>query len=45
MKYTLDRGRWEQSMARSLLTPEEKKQYFVKFNVDGLLRGRYQRAA
>ena len=23
----------------SLLTPEEKKQYFVKFNVDGLLRG------
>ena len=29
-------------MARSLLTAEEKKQYFVKFNVDGLLRGDYQ---
>ena len=27
---------------RSLLTAEEKKQYFVKFNVDGLLRGDYQ---
>ncbi len=42
VKYTLDPwvSRWEQSMARSLLTPEEKKQYFVKFNVDGLLRGR-----
>ena len=44
VKYTLDPwvSRWEQSMARSLLTPEEKKQYFVKFNVDGLLRGDYQ---
>ncbi|EOS48168.1 phage portal protein [Lachnospiraceae bacterium 66-29] len=44
VKYTLDPwvSRWEQSMARSLMTPEEKKQYFVKFNVDGLLRGDYQ---
>ena len=44
VKYTLDPwvSRWEQSMARSLLTPEEKKQYFMKFNVDGLLRGDYQ---
>ena len=44
VKYTLDPwvSRWEQSMARSLLTPEEKKKYFVKFNVDGLLRGDYQ---
>ena len=44
VKYTLDPwvSRWEQSMARSLLTLEEKKQYFVKFNVDGLLRGDYQ---
>ena len=44
VKYTLDPwvSRWEQSMARSLLTQEEKKQYFVKFNVDGLLRGDYQ---
>lgn len=44
VKYTLDPwvSRWEQSMAQSLLTPEEKKQYFMKFNVDGLLRGDYQ---
>ncbi len=44
VKYTLDPwvSRWEQSMARSLLKPEEKKQYFMKFNVDGLLRGDYQ---
>lgn len=44
VKYTLDPwvSRWEQSIVRSLLTVEEKKQYFVKFNVDGLLRGDYQ---
>ncbi len=44
VKYTLDPwvSRWEQSMSRSLLTAEEKKEYFVKFNVDGLLRGDYQ---
>ena len=44
VKYTLDPWvtRWEQAMARALLSPEEKKQYFFKFNVDGLLRGDYQ---
>ena len=44
VKYTLDPwvSRWEQNMARSLLSAEEKKQYFIKFNVDGLLRGDYQ---
>ena len=44
VKYTLDPwvSRWEQSMARALLTVEEKKLYFMKFNVDGLLRGDYQ---
>ena len=44
VKYTLDPwvSRWEQSLMRSLFTPEEKKKYFVKFNVDGLLRGDYQ---
>lgn len=44
MKYTLDPwvSRWEQAMVRALLTPEEKKKYFFKFNVDGLLRGDYQ---
>lgn len=44
MKYTLDPwvARWEQAMVRALFTPEEKKTYFFKFNVDGLLRGDYQ---
>jgi HK97 family phage portal protein len=44
VKYTLDPWvcRWEQSMQRALLKPEEKSQYFFKFNVDGLLRGDYQ---
>jgi HK97 family phage portal protein len=44
VKYTLDPWvcRWEQSMQRALLRPEEKKDYFFKFNVDGLLRGDYQ---
>ena len=43
VKYTLDPwvARWEQSMERALLTPEEKSKYTIKFNVDGLLRGDY----
>ena len=43
VKYTLEPWlvRWEQSMMRSLLTPSEKQEYFIKFNVDGLLRGDY----
>lgn len=43
VKYTLDPWvvRWEQSIQRTLLTPDEKKSYFVKFNVEGLLRGDY----
>lgn len=44
VKYTLDPWviRWEQSIMRSLLSPGEKKSYYVKFNLDGLLRGDYQ---
>ena len=44
VKYTLDPWvvRWEQSIQRALLTQEEKKKYFVKFNLEGLLRGDYQ---
>ena len=44
VKYTLDPWvvRWEQSIQRTLLTQDEKKTYFVKFNVEGLLRGDYQ---
>ena len=42
--YTLDPWvvRWEQAIQRALFTEKEKRQYFVKFNVDGLLRGDYQ---
>lgn len=44
VKYTLDPWiiRWEQSLNRALLTRKEKEDYFVRFNVDGLLRGDYQ---
>ena len=44
VKYTLDPWiiRWEQSMARVLLSLDEKKEYFIKFNLEGLLRGDYQ---
>ncbi len=43
VKYTLDPWviRWEQSIMRTLLSSDEKKQYFVKFNLEGLLRGDY----
>lgn len=44
VKYTLDPWivRWEQSIRRALLSSEEKQKYFVKFNLEGLLRGDYQ---
>lgn len=44
VKYTLEPWlmRWEQSINRALLSANEKSTYFVKFNVDGLLRGDYQ---
>lgn len=43
VKYTLEPWliRWEQSMQRVLLSEDEKQNYFIKFNVDGLLRGDY----
>ncbi|MBR1810988.1 MAG: phage portal protein [Clostridia bacterium] len=43
VKYTLDPWviRWEQSLMRALLSQDEKKEYFLKFNVEGLLRGDY----
>jgi len=43
VKYTLDPWviRWEQSLSRSLLSNADKKIYFFKFNVEGLLRGDY----
>ena len=44
VKYTLDPWviRWEQSITRALLSHEDKSRYFVKFNLEGLLRGDYQ---
>ena len=41
--YTLDPWvvRWEQAVQRALFSESEKRKYFVKFNVDGLLRGDY----
>ncbi len=44
VKYTLDPWiiRWEQSMMRVLLSLDEKKEYYIKFNLEGLLRGDYQ---
>lgn len=44
VKYTLDPWviRWEQSLQKALLLPGEKGKYFIKLNVDGLMRGDYQ---
>lgn len=44
VKYTLEPWlmRWEQSMMRSIISQTDKPAYFIKFNVDGLLRGDYQ---
>lgn len=41
VKYTLDPWvvRWEQAMWQALLLPGEQDDYFIKFNLDGLLRG------
>ena len=43
VKYTLDPWvvRWEQSLCRALLMESEKPNVFIRFNVDGLLRGDY----
>ena len=43
VKYTLDPWivRWEQSLQKALLGESEKGEYFIKFNVEGLLRGDY----
>lgn len=44
VKYTLDPWvvRWEQSLQKALLSFTEKGKVFIKFNVDGLLRGDYE---
>ena len=44
VKYTLEPWiiLWEQCFERSLLTRDEKMKYFIKMNVDGLLRGDFR---
>jgi len=44
VKYTLDPWviRWEQALQKALFLPGEKGKFFIKFNVDGLLRGDYE---
>ncbi|MFS2315889.1 phage portal protein [Dehalococcoides mccartyi] len=44
VKYTLDPWvvRWEQSLQQSLILPSEKSAVFIRFNLDGLMRGDYQ---
>ena len=43
VKYTIEPWiiRWEQAMYRALLLDSEKKDIFIKFNLEGLLRGDY----
>ena len=44
VKYTLNPWvvRWEQSLQKALLSDRERKEYFIRFKVDGLLRGDYK---
>jgi HK97 family phage portal protein len=44
VKYTLSPWitRWEQSIHRALLLPGEKQRFFVRFNVEGFLRGDFK---
>ena len=44
VKYTLNPWvvRWEQALQKALLSNRERKDYFIRFNVDGLLRGDYK---
>jgi HK97 family phage portal protein len=45
VKYTLGPWlvRWEQAVDKDLLLPREKCSYFAKLNVDGLLRGDFEK--
>ena len=44
VKYTLNPWvvRWEQSLQKALLSDKEREEYFIRFKVDGLLRGDYK---
>jgi HK97 family phage portal protein len=43
VKFTLDPWvtRWEQAIQQSIILPSDRSSLFVKFNLDGLLRGDY----
>ena len=45
LKYSVDPWlkRWEQQMEKALLSPAERKTHEIRFNVDGLLRGDYEK--
>ena len=44
VKYTIDPWivRLEQAMCVKLLSEQEQEKYYIKFNLDGLLRGDYE---
>jgi HK97 family phage portal protein len=44
IKFTLQAwiSRWEQSLQQALILPSEQNEYYIRFNVDGLLRGDYE---
>jgi len=44
VKYTLNPWvcRWEQALMQSLLLPQERQELFIRFNLDGLLRGDFK---
>jgi len=44
VKFTLGPwvSRWEQALMQALLLPGEKRELFIRFNVEGLLRGDYK---
>ena len=44
LKYTINPwvNCWEQEMHNSIILLSEKSKYFIKFNVDGLMRGAYK---
>lgn len=40
--FSIDNANYESSIRRDLLTPEERKNHYIKFNVDALLRGDFK---
>jgi len=40
--FSIDNMNYESAMRRDLMTPEERKRHYIKFNVDALLRGDFK---